>query len=156
MTLRTKEFDLLAALAENAGIVLTREQLLDRVWGYNFYGETRTVDVHVQHVRAKLAEHRPRHRHGARRRLQARRGRGSAGLGRCSRACALRIIASFVIIVVITLLTAGAGLYARLGGYREQLTAATLRQVASPIYYNLTLVPAGRTRCAAARASAPT
>jgi len=51
---RTKEFDLLAALAENAGIVLTREQLLDRVWGYNFYGETRTVDVHVQHVRAKL------------------------------------------------------------------------------------------------------
>jgi DNA-binding response OmpR family regulator len=52
---RTKEFDLLAALAENAGIVLTREQLLDRVWGYNFYGETRTVDVHVQHVRAKLA-----------------------------------------------------------------------------------------------------
>ena len=35
--------------------MLTREQLLDRVWGYNFYGETRTVDVHVQHVRAKLA-----------------------------------------------------------------------------------------------------
>ncbi|HYM15741.1 MAG TPA: response regulator transcription factor [Dehalococcoidia bacterium] len=56
LTLRTKEFDLLAALAENAGIVLTREQLLDRVWGYNFYGETRTVDVHVQHVRARLAE----------------------------------------------------------------------------------------------------
>jgi DNA-binding response OmpR family regulator len=55
IALRTKEFDLLAALADNAGIVLTREQLLDRVWGYNFYGETRTVDVHVQHVRAKLA-----------------------------------------------------------------------------------------------------
>jgi DNA-binding response OmpR family regulator len=55
LALRTKEFDLLAALAENAGIVLTREQLLDRVWGYSFYGETRTVDVHVQHVRAKLA-----------------------------------------------------------------------------------------------------
>ena len=55
LVLRTKEFDLLATLAENAGIVLTREQLLDRVWGYNFYGETRTVDVHVQHVRAKLA-----------------------------------------------------------------------------------------------------
>lgn len=35
--------------------MLTREQLLDRVWGYNFYGETRTVDVHVQHVRAKIA-----------------------------------------------------------------------------------------------------
>jgi DNA-binding response OmpR family regulator len=56
MTLRTKEFDLLSALAESAGIVLTREQLLDRVWGYNFYGETRTVDVHVQHVRAKLVD----------------------------------------------------------------------------------------------------
>jgi DNA-binding response OmpR family regulator len=55
LNLRTKEFDLLAALVENAGIVLTREQLLDRVWGYSFYGETRTVDVHVQHVRARLA-----------------------------------------------------------------------------------------------------
>src|SRR4029079_9959793 len=55
LVMRTKEFDLLAALAQNPGIVLTRDQLLDRVWGYNFYGETRTVDVHVQHVRAKLA-----------------------------------------------------------------------------------------------------
>jgi two-component system alkaline phosphatase synthesis response regulator PhoP len=55
LPVRTKEFDLLATLAENAGIVLTREQLLDRVWGYNFYGETRTVDVHVQHVRARIA-----------------------------------------------------------------------------------------------------
>jgi DNA-binding response OmpR family regulator len=55
LELRTKEFDLLAMLLEHPGIVLTREQLLDRVWGYNFYGETRTVDVHVQHVRAKLA-----------------------------------------------------------------------------------------------------
>ena len=55
LPLRTKEFDLLAALIEDAGIVLTREQLLDRVWGYSFYGETRTVDVHVQHVRARLA-----------------------------------------------------------------------------------------------------
>lgn len=55
VTFRTKEFDLLAALAANAGIVMTREQILDRVWGYSFYGETRTVDVHVQHVRAKIA-----------------------------------------------------------------------------------------------------
>jgi DNA-binding response OmpR family regulator len=53
---RTKEFDLLAVLAEHATIVLTREQLLDRVWGYSFYGETRTVDVHIQHVRAKLLD----------------------------------------------------------------------------------------------------
>jgi DNA-binding response OmpR family regulator len=56
LTLRPKEFDLLATLADNAGIVLTREQLLDLVWGYDFYGETRTVDVHVQHLRQKLAD----------------------------------------------------------------------------------------------------
>jgi DNA-binding response OmpR family regulator len=55
LTLRTKEFDLLVAFLENAGIVLGREQLLDLVWGYEFYGETRTVDVHVQHLRQKLA-----------------------------------------------------------------------------------------------------
>jgi DNA-binding response OmpR family regulator len=55
LALRTKEFDLLVALLENAGIVLSREQLLDLVWGYDFYGETRTVDVHVQHLRQKLA-----------------------------------------------------------------------------------------------------
>jgi DNA-binding response OmpR family regulator len=55
LALRAKEFDLLTAFAENAGIVLSREQLLDMVWGYEFYGETRTVDVHVQHLRAKLA-----------------------------------------------------------------------------------------------------
>jgi DNA-binding response OmpR family regulator len=55
LDLRTKEFDLLVAFAENPGIVLTREQLLDLVWGYDFYGETRTVDVHVQHLRQKLS-----------------------------------------------------------------------------------------------------
>ena len=54
-----------------------------------------------------------------------------------------RIIASFIVIVLITLGAAGIGLYARLGGYQEQLTAGTLRQIASPIYYNLTLNPAG-------------
>jgi two-component system, OmpR family, alkaline phosphatase synthesis response regulator PhoP len=52
--LRTKEFDLLMVLAENEGIVLTREKLLDLVWGFDFYGQTRTVDVHVAHVRNKL------------------------------------------------------------------------------------------------------
>jgi len=52
--LRTKEFDLLQAFAENKGIVLTREQLLNKVWGYDFYGETRTVDVHVAHLRKRL------------------------------------------------------------------------------------------------------
>ena len=55
LALRTKEFALLVAFLENAGIVLTREQLLDLVWGYEFYGETRTVDVHVQHLRQKLS-----------------------------------------------------------------------------------------------------
>ena len=53
--LRAKEFDLLHAFAEHKGMVLTREQLLSRVWGYDFYGETRTVDVHVAHLRKHLA-----------------------------------------------------------------------------------------------------
>lgn len=53
--LRAKEFDLLEAMAANRGIVLTREQLLDQVWGYDFYGQTRTVDVHVAHLRKHLA-----------------------------------------------------------------------------------------------------
>jgi DNA-binding response OmpR family regulator len=53
--LRTKEFDLLLALAENRGLVLTRERLLDLVWGFDFYGQTRTVDVHIAHLRKILA-----------------------------------------------------------------------------------------------------
>ncbi|MDP9236153.1 MAG: HAMP domain-containing histidine kinase [Chloroflexota bacterium] len=52
-----------------------------------------------------------------------------------------RLIASFVLIVVITLVTAGAALFARFGGYRDQLTVSTLRSVAAPVYYNLTLFP---------------
>jgi two-component system alkaline phosphatase synthesis response regulator PhoP/two-component system response regulator ResD len=55
VTLRAKEFDLLVAFAEHRGLVLSREQLLSRVWGYDFYGETRTVDVHVAHLRKRLA-----------------------------------------------------------------------------------------------------
>ncbi len=53
--MRMKEFDLLVAFVENVGIVLTREQLLENVWGYEYAGETRTVDVHVQHLRTRLA-----------------------------------------------------------------------------------------------------
>jgi DNA-binding response OmpR family regulator len=53
--LRTKEFALLATFAENPGIVLSREKLLETVWGYDFYGESRTVDVHVNHLREKIA-----------------------------------------------------------------------------------------------------
>ena len=52
--MRPKEFDLLVALAKHRGIVLSREQLLDIVWGYDFYGETRTVDVHIAQLRKRL------------------------------------------------------------------------------------------------------
>jgi DNA-binding response OmpR family regulator len=55
VTLRTKEFDLLLTFAEHPGIVLTREQLLNLVWGFDFYGQTRTVDVHIAHIRKRLA-----------------------------------------------------------------------------------------------------
>ncbi len=53
--LRTKEFDLLAVFCQNPGIVLKRDRLLEIAWGYDFAGETRTVDVHVAHLRKKLA-----------------------------------------------------------------------------------------------------
>jgi len=52
--LRTLEFELLAELARHAGQVVTRDRLLDRVWGLSFAGGTRTVDVHVAQVRKKL------------------------------------------------------------------------------------------------------
>lgn len=54
--LRTKEFDLLLTLADHQNIVLSRDQLLDLVWGYEFYGQTRTVDVHIAHLREKLGD----------------------------------------------------------------------------------------------------
>jgi two-component system alkaline phosphatase synthesis response regulator PhoP len=54
VSLRTKEFDLILTFAEHKGIVLTRTQLLDLVWGFDFYGQTRTVDVHVAHLRKRL------------------------------------------------------------------------------------------------------
>lgn len=56
VTLKPKEFDLLFFLARNAGQVFTREQLLENVWGYDFYGGSRTVDVHVRWLREKLEE----------------------------------------------------------------------------------------------------
>ena len=55
VSLRTKEFDLLTALMQNIEIVLTRDQLLEIVWGSAYYGETRTVDIHVNHLRDKLS-----------------------------------------------------------------------------------------------------
>jgi two-component system alkaline phosphatase synthesis response regulator PhoP/two-component system response regulator ResD len=56
INLRAKEFDLLLALVDHANQVLSRDQLLDRVWGYDYYGETRTVDVHIAHLRDKLKD----------------------------------------------------------------------------------------------------
>jgi DNA-binding response OmpR family regulator len=53
--LRTKEFALLQTFVENLEMVLSRDKLLDMVWGYEYYGETRTVDVHVNHLREKIA-----------------------------------------------------------------------------------------------------
>jgi DNA-binding response OmpR family regulator len=53
--LRFKEFDLLVAFATNLGKVLDRDRLLNMVWGYEYFGDTRTVDVHVAHLRDKLA-----------------------------------------------------------------------------------------------------
>ena len=51
-----KEFDLLAVLIRNQGIVLSREQILDSVWAYGYSGESRTVDVHIRTLRAKLGD----------------------------------------------------------------------------------------------------
>ena len=52
--LTSVEFDLLLVLAQHQSMVLTREQLLEKVWGYDYYGDTRVVDVHIGHIRQKL------------------------------------------------------------------------------------------------------
>ncbi len=57
--LAPKEFDLLWELLDHKGLVLTRDQLLERVWGYTFAGDTRTVDVHVRQLRRKLGDAAP-------------------------------------------------------------------------------------------------
>jgi len=54
LDLRAQEFDLLLTLAEQPGRVFTREQLLQQAWGFDYYGQTRTVDVHIAHLRKKL------------------------------------------------------------------------------------------------------
>lgn len=56
LELTVKEFGLLQALLENVSIVLTREQLLERVWGYDYFGETNVVDVYIRYLRSKLEE----------------------------------------------------------------------------------------------------
>ncbi|MBO0865670.1 MAG: response regulator transcription factor, partial [Mycobacterium sp.] len=55
-TLPLKEFDLLEYLVRNSGQVLTRRQLIERVWGQNYYGDTNTLDVHIKRLRAKLED----------------------------------------------------------------------------------------------------
>jgi DNA-binding response OmpR family regulator len=52
--LTAKEFDLLEFLLQNKGLALSREKLLEKVWGYDFEGDTRTVDMHIQKLRSKL------------------------------------------------------------------------------------------------------
>jgi len=56
LELTGREFSLLQALMENEGIVLSRETLMDRVWGYDYVGETNLVDVYIRYLRAKIAE----------------------------------------------------------------------------------------------------
>ncbi|MGB8213678.1 MAG: response regulator transcription factor [Anaerolineales bacterium] len=55
LDLRTQEFEVLYTLARQPGRVFTREQLLQQAWGFDFYGQTRTVDVHIAHLRKKLS-----------------------------------------------------------------------------------------------------
>lgn len=57
LVLTFKEYELLRFLAMNAGRVFTREQLLNRVWGYDYFGGARTVDVHIRRIRAKVEIH---------------------------------------------------------------------------------------------------
>ncbi len=56
LDLTTMEFDLLKALAEHRGLALSREQLLQLVWGYDYFGDDRVVDVHIAHIRQKLGK----------------------------------------------------------------------------------------------------
>ena len=56
VTLTLKEFEMLCMLLENRNVVLTRDQILNKIWGYSFDGESRTVDVHIRTLRQKLGE----------------------------------------------------------------------------------------------------
>ena len=56
MALRPKEFDVLERLARDAGVVVTRERLIDDVWDENWWGSTKTLDVHINALRRKLGE----------------------------------------------------------------------------------------------------
>ncbi|MEG0854533.1 MAG: winged helix-turn-helix domain-containing protein, partial [Angelakisella sp.] len=56
VTLTFKEFELLSYLLRNSGLVLTREKLMEAVWGFDFEGESRTVDMHIKSLRQKLGD----------------------------------------------------------------------------------------------------
>ena len=56
MDLSPKEFELLKLFVMNAGKAFSRQEILEKIWGYDYFGETRTVDVHIRHLRVKLAE----------------------------------------------------------------------------------------------------
>ncbi|RKD26550.1 two-component system, OmpR family, alkaline phosphatase synthesis response regulator PhoP [Caminicella sporogenes DSM 14501] len=56
LELTLKEFELLKMLALNRGKVLSRDVILDKIWGYEYYGDTRTVDVHIRHLRKKIGD----------------------------------------------------------------------------------------------------
>ena len=71
VALPLKEFELLHLLMANAGRVLTREDLIDRIWGHDYVGDTKTLDVHVKRLRAKIEEDPAHPRH-----LQTVRGFG--------------------------------------------------------------------------------
>ena len=59
LPVKPKAFELLACLIRNAGVVMTRDQLLEQVWGYEYAGETRTVDVHVHWLRTHIEDDPP-------------------------------------------------------------------------------------------------
>ena len=58
INLTPKEYELLIYLVENKNIVLTREQLLSNIWGYDFYGDDRTIDTHIKTLRSNLGKYR--------------------------------------------------------------------------------------------------
>jgi two-component system alkaline phosphatase synthesis response regulator PhoP len=71
LVLTPKEFELLKLLVTSPGRAFSRDELLERIWGYEYYGDTRTVDVHIRHLRAKLGE-----RPGLSERIETVRGVG--------------------------------------------------------------------------------
>ena len=158
LDLRAREFDLLAALARDPGVVLTRDGLLEDVWGTDFPGETRTIDVHVAEVRKKLGPGRAADRDRPRRRLPARAaaaragpadplrslGPGWAGCRRppdptaptdsaMPRGLTARIALAFVGVAIVTWLAIGGTLFIILRGLHAQTTGGRLEDQATAL-----------------------